>query len=428
MYYFKISVRSLLSKWRQYISLFLVSMFGVGISLFLMFVVDGMLSAMSTKAKIYYGGDFQVLGGYDFIEYYKASEYVKKIESVLPSNATVSKRLFCKAKESFLFYEGSEARFRQMVGVQFDREQNLFEKFNFVEGSAKDMSGENDILLSEPIARMLSVHAGDLVTFVANGSDRGINTIPLHVKGIFRDSSVFGMYTVYFNIDFVNVYVEEEPDYANRVCVYFPDGSYSDKKLPEYHKKLSSVMNMYPLVDDKEEFYDVLYGPHFTEETSCIVNLSASMKELQIIIDAMGWVSTLVIIALVIIIVVGVSSTYRVLVMKRINEIGIYKAIGMNRINVYRILMSETCFLMFSGVIAGVLLSFLMCAVIRSFNLSFIPAFDVFLTNGVIVPRLEFFNTVVVVAVVFVTTVSAVVLSIRKAVEITPVQALATTE
>lgn len=51
MYYFKISSRSLLSKWRQYVSLFLVSMFGVAISLFLMFVVKGMLSSMATKAK-----------------------------------------------------------------------------------------------------------------------------------------------------------------------------------------------------------------------------------------------------------------------------------------------------------------------------------------------------------------------------------------
>ena len=69
MYYFKISLRSLFSKWRQHISLFLVSMFGIAISLFLMFVVDGMLSAMKTKAKIYYGGDFQIQGGYDYLEY-----------------------------------------------------------------------------------------------------------------------------------------------------------------------------------------------------------------------------------------------------------------------------------------------------------------------------------------------------------------------
>ncbi|WP_407400304.1 ABC transporter permease [Treponema sp.] len=428
MYYFKISSRSLLSKWRQYISLFLVSMFGVAISLFLMFVISGMLSAMATKAKIYYGGDFQIQGGYDYLEYFHASEYVKKVQSVLPKNAVVSKRISVRAHESFLSYEGSEARFRQVIGIEFDKEQALFENFNFVEGSAKDLSDRYDVLISEPIAKMLSIHAGDQLTFVVTNTGHGIDTIPFVVKGIFRDSSVFGMYTVYFSIDYVNEFEREEADYANRICVYFPDGSYSSKDLPKYHKALSSVLNMYPLVETKEDFYEVLYGPGFEEETSCIVSVESAMENLKLIIDAMNWVSMLVIFALVVIIIVGVSSTYRVLVLKRVNEIGIYKAIGMNRFNVYRILLSEACCLMLCGCLSGLVLSLALCGILRCFNLSFIPAFDVFLTNGVIAPRLEFSNIVAIVVFVFVTTIAAVVLSIRKAVEITPVQALATTE
>lgn len=427
MYYFKISSRSLLSKWRQYISLFLVSMVGVAISLFLMFVVDGMLSAMATKAKIYYGGDMQVMGGVQEVEYVNSSEYLEKVKSVLPKNAVVTKRISKRAEYSYLSYEGTEARFRQIIGIDFEKEQPLFEKFNFVEGSSKELSGKYDILLSEPIAKSLSVHAGDQITFVVNKIGRGIDTIPFVVKGIFRDSSIFGMYTVYFSIDYAADYVEKGADYANRICVYFPDGSYSAKKLPKYHQALSSVLNMFPLVKDKENFYKAQKAG-FTEETHCLVSIESSMEELQIVIDAMNWVSMLIICVLIVIIIVGVSSTYRVLVLKRINEIGIYKAIGMNRFNVYRILLSEACCLMVCGCIAGFALSLVFCGIIRCINLSFIPAFDVFLENGVIVPRLEFSNVAVILAFVFVTTLGAVVLSIRKAVEITPVQALSTTE
>lgn len=428
MYYFKISSRFLLSKWRQYVSLFLVCMVGVGVSLFLMFVVGGMLSAMSTKAKMYYGGDFQIQGGIDYLEFYNASEYVKKVESVLPKNAVVSKRLFSQAKDSMLLYEGMEARFRKMIGIQFDRERQLFSKFNYLEGSAEDMSEYNSILLSEPIAKMLSVHAGDSITFVSNRGGRGINTAPLVVKGIFRDSSIFGMYTVYFNIDYVNEYLREPEDYADRICVYFPDGSYSDKKLVGYHEALSRVLNMFPLVDDKEKFYDILYDTGFDTETYVLANIETSMNELKIIIDAMKWVSLLVVSALIVIIIVGVSSTYRVLVMKRINEIGIYKAIGMNRMNIYRILISETCCLMLAGCVSGLILALLMNFGLSFFNLSFIPAFDVFLTNGYILPEFSFSSSFVVIAMIFVTTLAGVVFSIRKAVEITPVQALSTTE
>ena len=428
MYYFKISSRFLLSKWRQYVSLFLVCMVGVGVSLFLMFVVGGMLSAMSTKAKMYFGGDFQIQGGIDCLEFFNASEYVKKVESVLPENAVVSKRLFCQAKDSLLLYEGMEARFRKMIGIEFDKESQLFSKFNYLEGSADDMSEYNSILLSEPIAKMLSVHAGDSVTFVSNRGGRGINTTPLVVKGIFRDSSIFGMYTVYSNIDYVNEYLGEPEDYADRICVYFPDGSYSDRKLPGYHEALSKVLNMFPLVDDKEKFYDILYDGGFPTETYLLANIESSMNELKIIIDAMKWVSILVMSALIVIIIVGVSSTYRVLVMKRINEIGIYKAIGMNRMNIYRILISETCCLMSAGCLSGFIFALLMNFCLGFFNLSFIPAFDVFLTNGYIVPEFSFSSAFAVIAMIFVTTLAGVVFSIRKAVEITPVQALATTE
>lgn len=428
MFYFKISSRSLFSKWRQYVSLFLVCLFGVAISLTLSFVVNGMLSAMASKAKIYYGGDFQLVGGYDYIEYFHASEYVEKLKSVLPKNAIVSKRLTLRAKNSLLVYEGVEARFRQIIGIEFDKEQSLFENYNFIEGSAKELSDKYDILLSEPIAKMLSIHVGDQVTFVNNKSGNGIDTCLFTVKGIFRDSSIFGMYTAFFNIDYAVEYEEEQEDYANRICVYFPDGSYSKKNLPKYHKAISSVVKLFPLVDTKEDFYDVLYGPGFTEETSCIISVESSMEDLQVIIDAMNWVSLLIVITLIVIIVVGVSSTYRVLVLKRINEIGIYKAIGMNRFNVYRILLSEATCLMFCGCIAGLIFSFILCGIFRCINLSFIPAFDVFLKNGILAPKLEFSNIVAVLLFVFVTTLVAVVLSIRKSVEITPVQALATTE
>lgn len=40
----------------------MVTVFGVAISLFALFVVDGMLNALETKGKIYYGGDLMFIG------------------------------------------------------------------------------------------------------------------------------------------------------------------------------------------------------------------------------------------------------------------------------------------------------------------------------------------------------------------------------
>ena len=61
---FKMGFRSIVYRKKQYLSLFLVCLFGTGISLFCIYTVDGMLRALEDKAKLYYGGDLQFLGGW----------------------------------------------------------------------------------------------------------------------------------------------------------------------------------------------------------------------------------------------------------------------------------------------------------------------------------------------------------------------------
>ena len=70
MNYAKLSVRSLLLRWRQYISLFLVCAIGTGVSLFSFFLINGMLASLSMKAEIYYAGNYQFLGGRNNLDFY----------------------------------------------------------------------------------------------------------------------------------------------------------------------------------------------------------------------------------------------------------------------------------------------------------------------------------------------------------------------
>ena len=139
-------------------------------------------------------------------------------------------------------------------------------------------------------------------------------------------------------------------------------------------------------------------------------------------------IATFVIITLMIIIVVGVSSTYRVIVMKRINEIGIYKAIGMRRQAIFGVLLWETSILIVAGCLFGVIVSIILSKVISLGDFSFVPAFDIFLVNGVLVLQPSFFQTLLVSVAVYVTTTFAVLFSVQKSVKTTPVEALGVTE
>ena len=135
-----------------------------------------------------------------------------------------------------------------------------------------------------------------------------------------------------------------------------------------------------------------------------------------------------VIIMLLIIIVTGVSSTFRVIAMKRINEIGIYKAIGMKRMKIYAMLLTETFLLIVAGCIAGYIFSCLITWIIGLINFSFIPAFDIFLVNGKMKGDISFIYFIGIFAVVLVTTLAAVMFAVKKSVSVTPCEALAVTE
>ena len=419
----KMGLRSLIYRRKQYISLFLVCLFGVGVSLFCLFSVNGMLSALEDKARIYYGGDLQFIGGWGMDQPVSNTELIKEF---FPENSVIAERFDFDADYAAFYYEGTGVRQRVIKGVNFDKEKKLFANFNYVEGSAEDIYDTNGVLLSEPIAKMLEAHVGDEITFMLRNSGWQINTVTLVVKGIFRDSSLFGMYTSYMDIKLLcNVY-GYSTDYCNRICIMLPEGSPSKKELDLYQARLSEKFNMYHLVEDKNEYYNnCLYTEN---QPYALIKLSANLQEIQIIIDAMKAIVAFVIIMLLIIIVTGVSSTFRVIAMKRINEIGIYKAIGMKRMKIYAMILTETLLLLIAGCLAGYIFACLLTGIIGLVDFSFIPAFDIFLINGKMKGIISFIYFIGIFALVLVTTLIAVMFAVRKSVSVTPCQALAVTE
>ncbi|MCR4899950.1 MAG: FtsX-like permease family protein [Treponema sp.] len=424
---FAMSLKSVLYRRKQYLSLMLVCVFGVGISLFCLFLIDGMLNALEYKAKIYYGGDLQFIGGSPGLYIDNPDEIIEQLYEVFPENTLISKRHDLDAEYAAFYFEGVGVRQRVIKGVDFDKEKPLFDSWNFVDGSADGIKGTNGVLLSEPIAKMLQVKAGDAITFLYQIPWSGqINTRELVVKGIFRDSSLFGMYTSYMDADVLSEVCLYPAGYTNRIVLFFEDGSPSEKQILEWQHQLEQKFRMFELTDNKQKFYDQLWALEMP--TYALIKLSANLQDVQILIDAMKLIAAFIIIMLVIIIVAGVSSTFRVIVMKRINEIGIYKAIGMKRGKITGLLLSETSLLVFFGCIAGFVLSLILVFFAGFINLSFIPAFDIFLTNGVLKAKISFVYFAVVSIAVIVTTTAAVLFAIRKSVKITPCQALAVTE
>ncbi len=427
MYQTKIALRSLLYRRTQYISLFLVCMFGVAISLGAIAVSTGMIHSMNEKAKIYYGGDIALMGSSgDGLEIFDYQKKVDLIKSALPEDAIVTPRMDFLAKRASFYFEGVQALQRTIKGIKFENEKSLISSFYFVEGDYDVPANSNGVLISLPVAKMLNIHAGDELTFQIKTYNGVLNTVPLIVKGIFQDSSVFGTYTSYMDFDFLKQAYDRPSDFANRICIMFPNRTITEKDLHKYYDSLSKVINMYPWLEDKDDFIDIT--GEFTKETWGFIPLSANLNDVEIMELAMDAVITFIIVILTIIVVTGIGSTYRVLIMKRITEIGIYMAIGMKKRSITSTLLFEAMLLLIAGCIGGIAFTGIFCSVISLFDFSFIPSFDMFLEKGNLSPRLDVIKSITVIASVIIVTLLAVLYSTLKSIKIMPVEALAVTE
>ena len=433
MYQFRIALRSLIMRKRQYISLFLVCMVGVAISLAAIAVSTGMIHSLNQKAKIYYGGDFALMFAKtgEWLDIYDYEKSLEKANSALPADAVATLRIDIDGRRGSFYFEGVQALQKSFKGIEIENEKHLLSSFIFTEGGVENVlekpEQKNWVFISLPVAKMLGVHNGDEITLQIQTHDGIINTVQVEVKGIFQDSSVFGMYASYFDFEFLRAAYNRPENYANRICVNFPGKKISEKDLRELYSSLSKVFYLYDWVEDKDDFID-LPGAPYPDGIWGFIPLKANLNDVEIMQLAMDAVITFIVVILTIIIIAGIGSTYRVLIMKRITEIGVYMALGMKKRSIIATLLFESFLLLVLGCIAGLILNGVFCGILSLIDFSFIPSFDMFLEKGCLSPRLDFPKGCAVVAAVIIATLLAVLYSTLKSIKIMPVEALAVTE
>ena len=426
-FFAKLSFKSIVNNRAQYRSLFAVCLFGVAIILATIMITDGMIHAVNERARLYYGGDLQFMGGSNDLGIRNPDDFILKIKKYVPTDVRFYTRFDYDARNSAFYYEGTKVRQRVYKGVDFEEEKELFSNFTFVEGGIEVSSEHNTMILSEPIAKRLSLHAGDMITLQLYTINAYTNTMDLVVTGIFQDSSLFGMYTSYMDIQSLRRATGYPEQYTNRICLDWQKNPPSKADVLKLQKGLSSELNMFPLTEDKQQFYNTLFDSVTPKPIYAIITLDANIKDLQMIISALSSVTVLITVILMAIIAVGIGSTYRVIVMKRVTEIGIYRAIGMKSSGVKKLFLYETAFILFAGFLSGILCALFIVFAVSRINLSVIPAFDIFLTAGLLLPKFSVAKGLGLLAVIAVTTILSVLFTVRNVVHISPVGALATT-
>lgn len=428
--YLNFAVKSLLNRARQYRSLFAVSAIGVCIMISVLMITDGMLDSMTEKMRQYYGGDFMILGGekyydekYSGYPLEKLQEMIVALKEILYKDTQISARLSKTNGDKSFFFEGIGVKQRTLQGVNFEDERALFQKFTFVEGNADARADGDGAVISLPVAQKLGVHVGDEVVLFFE-EDNLKNTVSLVVTGIFQDSSVFGMYTSYIDYKALIKLLSINVNLTDKICVYYPKGLHSSGEIRRIQSELEKRFNMFPLSYNKEDW--VNFHRNNDDIIYALIPLEANISDLRKLSSALHAIVALIVAMLVLIISVGISSTFRVIVMKRAVESGTFRALGMKPAGLMLLYFTEVFVLLVSGCAIGFALSFVVTKIISGFNLSFVVGFDLFLMGGHLAPSLYIGKVFFLLAVIFVTTLGAVLFTLRKLIHISPVGALST--
>lgn len=282
----------------------------------------------------------------------KADPYAFLLPDAMPDLKDRGESGLIKAVAPRLSFSGLISHGEATISFIGDGEDPRQQKFF---GDALRISkGENlstedpmGIIIGEGLARNLGIDVGDSVVLLANTASRGINAVEVQVRGLF--STVTKSYddsALRMPIDTAQQLLRTQG--AHVWVVLLNDTEQTDSVLRRLNSKLPSdefqIVPWYDLAD----FYN-----------KTVTLFTKQIHGIRLIIA--------------VIILLSITNTMTMSVMERIGEIGTSMALGVKRIGIMRLFVSEGMLVGCLGGLAGVLLGLLLAHVISSIGIPMPP-------------------------------------------------------
>jgi putative ABC transport system permease protein len=317
-------------------------------------------------------------------------------------------------------------------GVDLSRESFISDRLVFVEGGMAGMKEENGIIMAEPVAKRLGLHEGDRVEAQMKTYTGQQNMGEFRVAGITVDPGILGSMAGYANKSYVNKLLALGPDDYQSLCVYLPSLDGMDKYGKALYDKVKAVVQTFDRDKAVADQNPVRAFMNQSEEQTWtgvkyrVLTLNDSLAQVKQIADALKTASTIILLILFVIIMVGILNTFRIIMYERIREIGTMRSIGMQRDEVRNLFLFEAIFLALGGALAGLAFSTLIMGVISLFNIGMNSPLFIILRNGHMTFKIEFLRTSLNILIVAALTLLAASIPARSAARMDPAEALRT--
>lgn len=346
-------------------------------------------------------------------------------------------RYTTEGKRTMLFgtiiYEGQKA-VTNISGCDFEKEKRLKDSISLVQGSWENMQDANALIIGETMAENLGIEVGETVLFEMQTAKDYATVGEFKIAAINRDSSLLGSIMVYSHIAYLNELYELDEDAFFFYTIMAEDHENQDalaNQLETIIKKYKPVTSRLEAV--KKNPLNIVRGINeqlkeasWEGDMYSVITFDDQVPNIKQILSVVQYVSLGILVALFLVIMIGISNTYKMVIFERIKEIGTMRALGVKQKEAGRIFMWEAVLLSLFGSLVGFIVAILGMKVLSLFTFTS-EELSLFLHNGHWTYVLNAGSISIKLIVVVLLTMLAVRGSAKQAAKLNPAEALRTT-
>jgi putative ABC transport system permease protein len=335
--------------------------------------------------------------------------------------------------QATLIFEGNSSM-QAVSGVDFDAESYLKERLVLASGSFEGMRAEDGIIISESMAKELKAVQGDRILAQLKTFSGQQNIGSFTVAAVVKDAGMLSLASMsaYANIAYVNQLLNLPPGSYQQLSFYLPDMRSLDAAGQAYFNALRERAQVFDRTNPADARNQMMQRLRGGKEESWegvkykVQTLNDRLSGVQDLVNGINIASLIALTVLFIIIMVGISNTFRMIMLDRIREIGTMRALGMQRPNVLWLFLNEALFLALGGAAAGLLLALLVMLGFSLYDFGLDSPLAIILKNGHLTFSLSPLLVLANVAIIAGLTFLAALLPARNAARLDPAQALRT--
>lgn len=247
-------------------------------------------------------------------------------------------------------------------------DKSLLESFQFTEGGIENLTDSQVLIISDKTAESMNLAVGDPVLISAQTIYGQNNVADFTVAGIYKSNGFLNTMQCFGDLDYVNQLVE------------IPEGGYSTFTINLKNKNEQDLVAM--LIENQIRQDNLNVTSRLEAMKLNPANIGKGIEK-QLYPDEVMWegtkyavetfydelpamkqvlfyvhmITTIILIVILLIVMVGISNTYRMILYERIREIGTMRAIGMTARKTKKIFSLEAIILCLFGALMGLALA-----------------------------------------------------------------------